>query len=150
MAKLGVRALVLIATALGVSACDRNARGFALPPGDADRGKAAFVALGCNQCHYIPDIVEKATEGPYPEVSVHLGGSVARVKAYGELVTAIIHPQASLSRGAPPELLDDAGESRMPNYNDVMTVAQLVDITTFLQEQYRVVVPQYAPYWPAY
>lgn len=34
------------------------------------------------------------------------------------------------------------GESRMPVYNEVMTVQELVDIVTFLQEHYEVVAPQ--------
>lgn len=150
MGKARVVSGLLVLLLAGLSGCDRQSRGFALPPGDASAGKAAFESLGCNQCHYIPEVIAKVEESAYPEISVQLGGPVTRVKAYGELVAAIVHPQKSFSRAAPPELFDEAGNSRMPNFNDQMTVTQLVDITTFLQEQYSVVVPQYAPYWPAY
>ena len=37
------------------------------------------------------------------------------------------------------------GTSRMPYYNDVMTVQELVDITTFLQGTYNLVAPEYNP-----
>ena len=44
-----------------------------------------------------------------------------------------------------------AGESRMPNYNDVMTVQELIDLVAYLQPQYEVirVTPlSYDTYYP--
>ena len=38
------------------------------------------------------------------------------------------------------------GTSRMPIYNEVMTVQQLVDITAFLETTYEVWVPPYNVY----
>ena len=60
--KLGVIALVVFLL-LMVSGCDPQARGFALPPGEVERGKATFVELGCNHCHSIDRQVEKLANG---------------------------------------------------------------------------------------
>jgi hypothetical protein len=35
------------------------------------------------------------------------------------------------------------GESKMPRYNEVMTVQQLIDITTYLSSKYSVWSPYY-------
>lgn len=130
---------------LAISGCERQSKGFALPPGDAARGKAEFVSLGCNHCHRIEGSVERADDSSYPEVDVRLGGRVSRIKTYGELVTAIIHPARDLSRGDTPSLVTEDGRSKMPVYNDTMTVSQLVDVTTFLQQTYVLYVPEYHP-----
>lgn len=139
------RLLVLIVGLLAVAGCERQSAGFALPPGDAQRGQTEFVALGCNNCHRITDVVERNADSPWTEVDVRLGGQVSRVKTYGELVTAIIHPSRDLSRGDSPALVTAEGQSKMPSYNDTMTVQQLVDLTTFLQQTYTLYIPEYRP-----
>jgi hypothetical protein len=40
----------------------------------------------------------------------------------------------------------DDGTSRMPVYNQIMTVQQLIDLTAFLQGTYSVYVPEYRMY----
>jgi hypothetical protein len=40
-----------------------------------------------------------------------------------------------------------AGKSKMTVYNEVMTVQQLVDLTTFLQDTYTVYDPAYKIYY---
>ena len=139
--KVVVSALILSLVAL--TGCDRQSRGFALPPGDAERGLATFKDLGCQNCHYIDCVVERLEGG---DIDVRLGGRVTRVKTYGDLVTSIIHPSHELSRGKTPSTIDEDGNSRMPDYNNVMSVAELVDLTTFLQTQYSVWVPEH--YYP--
>ena len=136
---------LIILAVLAIAGCERESTGFALPPGDAERGKLEFVALECNHCHRIDGSVERAADSAYPGVDVRLGGRVSRIKTYGELVTAIIHPARDLSRGDTPALVDANGRSKMPDYNDTMTVAQLVDVTTFLQQTYVLYVPEYRP-----
>jgi hypothetical protein len=44
--------------------------------------------------------------------------------------------------------ISEDGESKMPVYNGVMTVQELIDIVAFLQPQYNVVVPKYS--YPMY
>ena len=126
--------------------CERGqAQGFALPPGDVQRGQATFVELSCHACHEVPGSVERMADTPYPDVFVRLGGQTTRVKTYGDLVTSIIQPSHRLSRGTDPRTLTDAGESVMPTLNQQMTVTQLVDLTTYLADQYDVWTPRYVP-----
>ena len=136
---------IVVALMSVLAACDRQSAGFALPPGDVERGQATFVELGCNQCHRIEGVVERAENSPFAEVDVRLGGQVSRVKTYGELVTAIIHPSESLARGNTPSTLTADGESKMPNFNARMSVEQLVDLTTFLQQTYQLWAQDYRP-----
>lgn len=109
---------------------------FTLPEGDADRGRDAFVSLQCTTCHQIKDLQlpPPQAEGP---VTIVLGGSVTRVRSYGELVTAIINPSHKLARGFPVDTVSEDGQSLMAVYNDVMTVSQLIDLVTFLQSRYE-------------
>ncbi len=139
-------ALMSLATLI-LGGCNPEGQGFALPPGDVDAGRNTFVELGCNQCHRIVDDVQKLEAG-HPEIDYTLGGGTTRVRTYGDLVTSIINPShkiVSYANRAPN--VTEEGESKMRNYNDVMTVQQLIDLTTFLQTTYKVVGPQYAPYY---
>lgn len=129
------------------------AQEFALPEGDAAAGRDAFVSLGCNACHTVGDI-ERADSDIEPPIDKRLGGEVTRVRTYQDLVTSIINPthrvSASYRERRFAELVDEQGESRMPIYNDIMTVQQLVDIVTFLRPHYQVAVPRrdYPLYYP--
>ena len=127
-----------------LAGCDTNE--FVLPPGDAERGQQTFVELGCNNCHSVTDKVTHAGVGDNP-IHVELGGTVTRVKTYSDLVTSIINPSHKLSRGANTMTVTEDGESKMPIYNEVMTVQQLVDLTTFLEPTYQVWVPPYNVYY---
>ena len=117
-------------------------KGFSLPEGDTHRGKEAFLYMHCHECHTIAGVdlptLEQA-EPPY----VELGGTVTRVKTYGELVTAIINPSHKLAKGYPVDEVSVDGESYMPVYNGFMTVQELIDIVMFLQPHYDVFVPRH-------
>lgn len=139
----GLTAGILLALASG--GCEEQSRGFALPAGDLDRGKASFVELGCPACHAVQGQFNKLApeQGGDEVIEVVLGGPVTRVKTYGDLVTSIINPSHRLSRGKNEDTMNPDGSSKMPYYNDVMTVQELVDITTFLQGTYQIVAPDY-------
>ncbi|MFQ5547448.1 MAG: cytochrome C [Woeseia sp.] len=135
---LGTSVLVLA----GCGADRMSEKGFSLPEGDVDRGREAFLYMHCHECHTIEGVdlpVLELAEPPY----VKLGGTVTKVKTYGELVTAIINPSHKLARGYPVEEISVEGESRMPVYNGFMTVQELIDIVMFLQPHYEVYVPRY-------
>lgn len=129
-----------------VAGCDRSpksGKGFACPEGDAARGKTAFVELKCYTCHRVdqadgipPPVVE-------PNLVVLLGGEVARVRTYGDLVTSIIPPSYSISEQVTGPRKWEMKKSPMPVVNDRMTVQQMVDIVTFLQPHYRELKPLY-------
>jgi hypothetical protein len=79
---------------------------------------------------------------------VELGGDVTKVKTYGDLVTSIINPSHKLAKGYPHDEVANNDESKMYNYNNFMTVQELIDIVMFLQPHYDVVIPYSA--YPGY
>jgi len=123
--------------------CNPQARGFALPQGDVEKGKVAFFDLGCNHCHSAGDI---EWIGNPENIRVALGGEVQTIKSYGELVTSIINPSHKVAPRYKESMTTETGDSKMWIYNEVMTVQNLVDIVTFLQAEYDVVPPP-APYY---
>jgi hypothetical protein len=131
-----IRIFVAVLTIFLVGCASENGD-FTLPVGDAERGQAAFLKFRCYDCHKIPGVDLPTAEEP-DQVIVKLGGEVERPRSYADLVTGIINPSHRLAKGYAAELVADDGKSRMTVYNDVMTVAQLTDIVTFLQEHYKV------------
>jgi hypothetical protein len=124
---------------IGLSGCDqgpKSGKGFTLPEGDAARGQETFVKLQCHACHTVSGVELPETE-PELESHVRLGGEVERISTYGELVTSIINPSHKLAKGYKPADVAQDGESKMANYNDVMTVHELIDLTAFLQSHYQ-------------
>lgn len=120
--------------ALGCEVGPRSGRGLRLPDGDIERGEVAFLGLGCVKCHVVAD-----TPGPpSDEIQLPLGGEATRVETYGELVTSIVNPTHEISRRYRKQDSTEDGETRMENFNDRMTVAQLIDLTAFLQSKYEV------------
>ena len=139
----------VLALSMGLVGCESQSQGFVLPPGDVEKGKAAFVGLGCGSCHVLQGVFKKLLpeEGGDEVIEVVLGGPVSRVKTYGDLVTSIINPSHRLSRGTHEDTVNPDGTSKMPYYNDVMSVQELVDLTTLLQSTYSLKVPEYSPYY---
>lgn len=136
---------ILAAVLLAAGGCggDRMSEiGFSLPQGDPVRGKDAFLYMHCHECHMIAGEELPRLELAEPPF-VELGGTVTKVKTYGELVTAIINPSHKLAKGYPVDEVSNDGESKMPVYNGFMTVQELIDIVMFLQPFYEVYVPKY-------
>ena len=143
--KLGRPALSAAVVLLSVG-CDleRSPRGFRLPDGNVDKGKEAFVSLQCNTCHSV-----SGETFPAPvSFNIPLGGETPRIRTYGELVTSIINPSHIISAQYREELRE-AKQSPMTNFNDKMTVAQMIDLVAFLQSRYKLIYPdQRPPYYP--
>jgi sulfur-oxidizing protein SoxX len=106
------------------------------------KGQAAFVELKCHACHTVAGVdlpeLEQGLETP-----VVLGGEVARLKTYGELVTSIINPSHRIAKGYAKDVVEKDGQSKMKNYNDVLTVRQLIDLVAFLEAHYE--LEEYEP-----
>ena len=132
---------LLMLCSIFLAACDQQSRGFSLPEGDIERGRASFVELGCPQCHRVAGDDELGISSADAQLEVDLGGRVTRIKTYGDLVTSIINPSHKISAPG-PQARDPSGGSSMRVYNEVMTVQQLVDLVSYLQETYEVYVPQ--------
>lgn len=123
---------------LAEKGCSDQALGFALPEGNVENGKMNFVGLNCNTCHSIGDIAWEGIENQ--DLHVPLGGHSTSIKTYDELVTSIINPSHKIA-GNLANGRDGENDSPMSNYNDVMTVQELVDIVTFLKGEYHLVAP---------
>lgn len=136
---------LLLTSVLALSGCDEDRtmseRGFRLPEGDPMAGRETFLYMHCNQCHTIEG--EELPTIPGFEPFVELGGSVTRVKTYGELVTAIINPSHKLAEGYAKDLVSEDGKSKMYVYNGFMTVQELTDLVMYLQPHYDVVPPEF-------
>ena len=144
MKLISMLAVLAVAVAC-LGGCERDRmseRGFSLPEGDPVAGRDTFIYMQCHQCHTVKGETFPALPGLDPPY-VELGGSVTRVKSYGELVTAIINPSHKLATGYAAEVVSEEGESNMYIYNQYMTIQELVDLVMFLQPYYDVVVPRY-------
>ncbi len=147
---LHVVGFCLALTTLG---CDQQDRGFNLPKGNVEQGRMTFILMQCNHCHSVTGGKQAGTkgvdwDGAELEGSVHvtLGGKVTRIKTYADLVTSIINPNHKLSRGPDPGTMTEAGESRMRDYNSVMSVQELIDLVAYLESKYEIWVPDYEQY----
>lgn len=97
----------------------------------------AFVTLQCHACHTVSGVELPEIEAEL-EQRVHLGGEVDHISTYGELVRSIINPSHKLAERYHSSDVATDGESRMANYNEAMTVQELIDLTAFLQSHYRI------------
>jgi hypothetical protein len=132
-----IRIAVLFTLVLGVAGCSaQNGAKFALPPGDVERGKDAFLHFRCYDCHRVRGVDLPIGEEPN-QVMVDLGRLEAGPRDYSDLVMAIINPSHRLAKGYTPILVSTDGKSRMTVYNDVMTISQLADLVTFLLAHYE-------------
>lgn len=113
-------------------------RGFSLPQGDVDKGAMVLTKYQCLACHHINGI-EQAAGVNNSELNVRLGGKSTKVKTYAELVTSVINPSHKLAKGYPLDIIAVEGESKMRNFNDIMTITELVDLVAFLQPHYELV-----------
>ena len=130
-------ALALAAALVGCGSGPKSGKGFTLPDGDKAQGLEVFKQMRCYDCHAVSGVELPDAEEPDQTV-IRLGGKVARIKTYGELVTSIINPSHRLARGyAKEQIVSEEGGSKMKTYNDVMTVNELIDLVAFLQSHYE-------------
>ena len=141
--------LSILCSAIGCGGGPKSSKGFSLPDGDKGRGKEAFVRFFCYDCHSVAGFELPEPTEP-DQVVVKLGGEVPRIKTYGELVTSIINPSHRLATGYSKSLVSDEGESKMKNYNDVMSVSELIDLVAFLQSHYELEPYEPSKYPPYY
>lgn len=139
---------ILLCGGILISSCNDQTRGFALPEGDIETGKANFMKFTCNECHSISDI---AWKGGADNLKILLGGETNIEKSYGDLVTSVINPSHKIARSYEEQnttLTTEEGLSKMKVYNEVMTVQELIDIVAFLKSEYDVRTPttEYYPY----
>jgi mono/diheme cytochrome c family protein len=103
---------------------------FLVPPGDPADGREAFVTLECFACHAVKGEAfpktSKRPQGPGPELTAM--GAHHPSEYFAE---SIVNPNRVIVQGAGYTGQD--GLSKMPDYGDVMTVRQLVDLVAYLK-----------------
>jgi L-cysteine S-thiosulfotransferase len=128
--------IVIMACLVGCDIGPNSPQGFSLPQGDAEQGKVVFLQYQCLGCHSIEGIEQPSVE-KHPTIAVPLGGKSIRVTTYAELLTSVINPSHKIAPVLDFEEVMIDGVSKMPNFNDIMTVSELVDLVTFLQPHYE-------------
>jgi mono/diheme cytochrome c family protein len=100
----------------------------AWPAGSAARGRATFERFECYSCHEVrgqgfPAATNREAIGP--ELS-----AMGPLHDAHYFVEALVNPGAIVERGLGYEAPD--GSSKMPSYNDSMTVQELIDLVAYL------------------
>ena len=99
------------------------------PAGDPGRGRQVFTLLECYACHEV-----RGEQFPVPSQPGKVGpelsqmGPLHTIEYFAE---AIINPSGTVEKGKGYEAAD--GSSKMPSYNDVLTVQQLIDLVNYLR-----------------
>jgi cytochrome c2 len=145
--RLSQSLILLLATGTaGLTAAEPAEKGFRFPGGDADAGRDAFVKLNCVQCHSVAK-TDLAAPKTARKLHLTLAEKVLFVKKYEDLITAITNPKHVVANRYRQYLThpEQQGEIEpiMPNLTKDMTVRQLMDIVTFLDESFRKAQPEY-------
>ena len=111
---------------------------FVLPKGDVVAGQEVFNSVGCRFCHSIANL-DLPPFHSEQVLNIQLGGEVYKVRSYGELLTSVVNPEHKKLAVNLQQLPEEGQqlESPMPDFNDVMTVRQLIDLTEFLHSRYE-------------
>ena len=99
------------------------------PAGDPARGRDVFTRYECFSCHEVrgePFPVSHDAENVGPELAAM--GPAHEAEYF---VEAIINPNAVVEGGRGYEAAD--GSSKMPSYNDTLTVQELLDLVAYLK-----------------
>ena len=101
---------------------------FSLPPGNVAAGRKVFADLGCHSCHEVKGEqfppAEKRDAGP------ELTG-MGSMHPAEYLAEAIVNPNAVIIEE--PGFTGPDGLSKMPSFNDDLTVTQLINLVAYLK-----------------
>src|SRR5262245_60757033 len=103
---------------------------FALPPGDAGKGRQVFADLECYKCHAIQGETFPQPGGDAKNAGPELTGMGGHHPAE-YFAESILSPNAVILEG--PGYTGPDGKSIMPSYADSLSVTQLVDLVAFLK-----------------
>jgi len=102
---------------------------FGLPKGDPARGRRAFEKFECYKCHEV-----KGETFPAAQDTENVGPELAMMGAMHEaeyFAESIVTPSKVVESGKGYAAPD--GSSKMPSFNDAMTVQELVDLVAYLK-----------------
>lgn len=102
---------------------------FTWPNGDAVKGRQAFAKFECYACHEVKGETFQApkdVKNVGPELSAM--GPLHEAEYFAE---SIISPSAVIEKGKGYEAAD--GSSKMPSFNDSMTLQEAIDLVAYLR-----------------
>jgi hypothetical protein len=137
-----LRVAIFTFVVIGLISCDlgpESPRGFSLPQGNIEDGKRVLIMYQCLACHRLNGLEPPADLVDNPDISVLLGGESVKIKTYADLLTSVINPSHKFARGYKLDDVQIDRVSKMTNYNDVMTVTELINLVTFLQSNYALI-----------
>ncbi|MDE2179275.1 MAG: c-type cytochrome [candidate division NC10 bacterium] len=111
---------------------------FTIPAGDHHAGRQIFADFECFKCHEVAGEDFPAPKAEQGDVGPALSGMGAMHPAEYFLET-MIDPNASVAwrikhhKDEDKGYLGADGKTKMPSYNDTMTVQQLIDLVAYLK-----------------
>jgi len=99
---------------------------FTLPPGNAARGREVFLKFECYSCHQV--LGEKFPEPGGDAIGPELS-QMGPKHPPEYFVESIMNPNAVVE----DRYRAEDGRSKMPSFNDIMTVEELIDLVAFLK-----------------
>jgi mono/diheme cytochrome c family protein len=99
------------------------------PKGDPGRGRVVFTKLECYACHEV-----KGEKFRAPTDRNKVGPELSMMGPLHDaeyFVEAIVNPSALIERGKGYEAAD--GSSKMPSFNDSLSVQELIDLVAYLR-----------------
>lgn len=111
---------------------------FTLPAGDPNAGRQVFVDFECFKCHEVLGEEFPAPKAEQGDVGSPLSGMGAMHSAE-YFAEVMIDPNASVAwrikhhKAEKKGYLGDDGRSKMPSYNDTMTIQQLIDVVAYMK-----------------
>ena len=111
---------------------------FAIPTGDHHAGRQVFVDFECFKCHEVLGEDFPASEAEQGDVGSVLSGMGAMHPAE-YFAEVMIDPNASVAwrirhhKAEQKGYLGPDGTSKMPSYNDTMSIQQLIDVVAYMK-----------------
>jgi hypothetical protein len=102
---------------------------FSLPPGDLRAGREVFIKMECYSCHRVagePFPQGRKEQKPGPDLS-----GMGDMHSTEYLAEAIMNPNAVILTG--PGFTGPDGLSTMPDYSELLTLRQLLDLVAYLK-----------------
>lgn len=140
-AGLAVSGVVLAAVGIGSWAQQAPEHGghgtprdwkFSWPAGNVAVGREVFIKLECYTCHEVKgERFPKPDPGSDPGTSGPELSSMAPLHPAEYFAEAIINPNVVVEEGKGYRAAD--GKSKMPSYNDLVTVQEIVDLVAYLK-----------------
>jgi len=103
---------------------------FSLPVGNVEAGRKVFVDLGCYSCHEVKGEQFPEAQKTADQVGPDLTG-MGGMHPGEYLAESIVNPNAVILEE--PGFTGPDRLSKMPSFNEDMTVAQLIDLVAYLK-----------------